>query len=164
MANTLHARLLALAQRDGWNVGGWKSGIEKRLRMKPWWGDEAEDFLYALRGTSCIPDAWRVCVEGPRQGWGYPVLVMEVLEVEVSHQLSKAKISAYARLAADADCFYDLEFRLFRLDRFGFLLLVLGGQGDQPQPRLIASEAEVVSACSDIPLDRVVGKAEGEAG
>jgi hypothetical protein len=36
----------------------------------------------------CLPDAWRIKVEGLKEGWLRRILVLEFLEVEVSPKTS----------------------------------------------------------------------------
>lgn len=122
-AATLHNRLIDLACQHGWSRTGWKAAVRQRLAEDQWSG-EADDILDIVETTPCIPDAWRFKVEqeGEGPGWSYPVLVLELLEVEVTHPIDVNKLSLYERLWWAMDATSDLHLRIFRMDRYGFVL------------------------------------------
>jgi hypothetical protein len=126
--DTLHNRLVARAVReDDWQTGPWRSAVRRRFREPPWAGDGNEDpelvqdiidMVLRLRG---IPDAWRIRAEGKEAGWGHSVLVLEFLEVEVTHQVPHWKVAEYAALWWLLDATSKFHFRVFRIDRYGLM-------------------------------------------
>ena len=120
----LHDRLLAIASDHGWRTGPWKAAFRQMLRDDEWSAD-ADEVLEVLGIIRSIPDAWRIRVEGEEQGWGYDVLILELLEVEVTHPVSRLKLAAYEKLwwAMDATSLYHL--RVYRMDRYGNVLPLL---------------------------------------
>ncbi len=78
-----------------------------------------------LAEVTCVPDAWRLKVEGPEQGWGYLVLVLEFLEVEVTHHVDDRKLVQYNNLWWALDATDMFHFRVFRMDRYGIVTPLL---------------------------------------
>jgi hypothetical protein len=120
---TLHNSLIDLACQHGWNRTGWKAAARNRLSEEPW-KEEAEIILDIIEATPCIPDAWRFRLEqeGEGPGWSYPVLVLELLEVEVTHPIDENKLQLYERLWWNMDGTSYLHLRVFRMDRYGNVL------------------------------------------
>ena len=73
--------------------------------------------LAALGGR--IPDAWRIVEEDSRHGWGYPVTVLELAEVCVTHFLSAAKWEQYAYLWMTGDSMDYIAVRIYGVDAMG---------------------------------------------
>jgi hypothetical protein len=123
---TLHIRLINAACRNGWRQYGWKAAMRTYLCQAPWRA-EAEDSLEVIQEMPCIPDAWRVRIEkeGEGPGWSYEVLVVELLEVEVTHPVDQNKFSYYERLWWAMDDSALLHLRVYRMDRYGFVLPLL---------------------------------------
>lgn len=122
-----HKALIRLAcELGGWQVGNWRKGVVRELKAKrpkgvrPW-RREIEETVEIVERTPYVPDAWRVRREGRRDGWGYGVAVIELLEVEVTHCLSAEKESSYLNLWMDADASDYLDFRVWRMNRNGFV-------------------------------------------
>ncbi len=122
-ADTLHNRLIDFACEHGWQRTGWKAAVRKELSKEPW-SEEASDTLELIESMPCIPDAWRIRIEqeGEGPGWSYPVLVLELLEVEVTHPIDSVKLGYYEQLWWDFDGTSNLHLRIFRMDRYGFVL------------------------------------------
>lgn len=122
-ADTLHNRLIDVACQNGWSRDGWRAAVRARLKEEPWSSD-AEDVLGAVAEVSCVPDAWRIRVEHQGEGpeWNYDVLVVELLEVEVTNPIDQAKLVLYERLWWAMDGSSLIHFRVFRMDRYGFVL------------------------------------------
>jgi hypothetical protein len=121
---SLHEKLIALACQNGWSTGPWKAAFRRKLQSDEW-HHEAEGVLSVLRATRCIPDAWRIRVEGEDLGWGYDVLVLELLEVEVTHPVSREKIAQYENLWWAMDYTSAYHLRVHRMDRYGNVLPLL---------------------------------------
>lgn len=125
-SDTLHKRLIDVACRNGWVQRGWKAAIRKHINEEPWCWD-AEEVLDVVHEMPCIPDAWRVRIEKPGDGsrWNYDVLVLELLEVEVTNPIDPSKLRYYVDLwwAMDSSSLFHL--RVFRMDRYGFVLPLL---------------------------------------
>jgi hypothetical protein len=69
--------------------------------------------LECLEEARVVPDCWRVKIER----WNWPVLVIECLEVCVTHDLTKDKLDEYKNLWFDMDASERLHFRLYRMNR-----------------------------------------------
>jgi hypothetical protein len=122
-AATLHNKLIDLACDHGWVRTGWKAAARTKLLEEPW-REEAGVILDVIEATPCIPDAWRFRLEqeGEGAGWSYPVLVLELLEVEVTHPVDAQKLDFYERLWWNMDGTSFLHLRVFRMDRYGYVL------------------------------------------
>jgi hypothetical protein len=121
MPSELHEQLIEQARVEGWNKDRWKKAFLHRIKFD-WeydWYDENEDILEAINKSWCRPDAWRIVVEGPEHGWNFPLLILEFLEVEVSHQIDQSKKNAYIHLWFAFDDTQAFMLRVFRMDRFG---------------------------------------------
>jgi hypothetical protein len=118
---SMHERIIDDAcARDGWQRRGWRIAIAKAFDDPSWAGEYAEDVEPAewvwplFRDLSRVPDAWRIRFEGKEHGWGHPVMVIEFLEVEISHPMGERKEHDYIAIwsALDDTDFY--HFRVFR--------------------------------------------------
>src|SRR5258706_13473848 len=124
--NSLHNRLIAQACAADWNKGGWKKAIRETLLQPSWACDDADqvedvdEVGILFDRVKCVPDAWRIKVEGEctEAGWLHPVLVLEFLEVEVSHRIDDNKWAELTRFwfALDATGYFHL--RVYRMDQF----------------------------------------------
>ena len=123
--DTLHSRILAKALSEGWTAGAWRDAVRARFLEKPFAGDGSDDpelvqdIVDMVLETQAIPDAWRIQIEGASEGWLHPVMVLEFLEVEVTHHLSEEKMSQYETLWWSLDATEWFHFRCLRIDRFG---------------------------------------------
>jgi hypothetical protein len=124
MTDTLHEAIIERAcRRDGWHVGGWKKAFLAKCRANPSWcdevtGDLVQDLFAEFRQ---IPDAWRLVVEDehtPGMDWNHPVLVLELLEVEISHPMSLDKRRAYVGLWHRFDGSDHFHLRIYRAERY----------------------------------------------
>jgi hypothetical protein len=96
---TLHDQLILKAGEHGWKSGkGWKNDVRQRLSEKPWSEDYLGDVLDLINVMPCIPDAWRFVVESEPEGWSEEILVIQLLEVEVTNPVSQEKQKWYERL------------------------------------------------------------------
>ena len=123
-----HPELLQLARADGWStVFPWKRHFSDRaLAHAIAQGDrlEAEEIIGELTRFTRVPDAWRIV---PRQDPGCnPLLVLELLEIEVTSAVTSDKFLDYETLwwAFDATSYFEL--RVYRMDRFGLTSLLFG--------------------------------------
>lgn len=121
---TIHDQLIRKACDHGWSSGrGWKSSVCSHLQQVPWSEDAIADVLDVLEEMPCIPDAWRFLFEGKQEGWASDkILVIELLEVEVSNPVSNEKLEWYEHLWWAMDSTASLHLRIFRMDRFGYIL------------------------------------------
>lgn len=130
MPGELHQRLLQRAVDQGWEVGKWKAAFHRKAR-EPHWRHEYRadrDFQDIFKGAWPRPDAWRIIVEGPEtpgKDWGHEVLVLEFLEVEVTHFIGKEKQEAYEGLWWQFDGTSLFHFRVFQMDKYGTIRLYL---------------------------------------
>jgi hypothetical protein len=118
-------QLIRKACENGWQSGrGWKSSVRKYFQQEPWASsDTIEEILEIVNEIPCIPKAWRFRIEGKKEGWGTDrVLVLELLEVEVSNPVSDNKLDWYEHLWWAMDSSAMLHLRVFRMDRFGYVL------------------------------------------
>ena len=117
MIGDLHRALVARARAEGWQTGSWKDVLERRLRLQPWsrWD---RDFVHWIRPFRIIPDAFRFQVgrSDPDCDW---LLTTQLLEVEVTHQISPRKLAQYRDLWLHFDCASLLNLEVFQMDRFG---------------------------------------------
>ena len=136
--DTLHKRILANARYQGWETGGgWKKAFQTKCRDDETWQGEFETDTddtghYELfDDVRCIPDGWRLKVEGPEtptpngDPWPYPVLVLEFLEVEISHPMPLEKRDQYMDLWWLMDGTSCFHFRVYRAERYGPIVLWL---------------------------------------
>jgi hypothetical protein len=123
--DTLHDRIVEKACRDdGWQTGDWRRAFLALCREHPAWQgeieDDGDDGLFA--GVTIRPDAWRLCKEGPEtprdDPWSYDVLVLEFLEVEITHPMSLDKRRAYVNLWWRFDASNCFHFRVYRAERY----------------------------------------------
>jgi hypothetical protein len=84
---------------------------------------ELTDYAEAIRDTTVNPDAWRIVVEGAGpfidETWSYPVLVLEFLEVEVTHGIGNDKMNKYRNLWWAFDASSSFHMRVYHMDKFG---------------------------------------------
>jgi hypothetical protein len=120
----LHDRLIDVACRNGWNRRGWKKAVRQLLGRPPWGGDESGEVIEFVDEVSCRPDAWRIKIEGEGEGsgWSYDVCVIELLEVEVTHPIDLEKLEMYEQLWWRLDGTSRFHLRVFRMDRYGFVV------------------------------------------
>ena len=95
------------------------------------WELEDTEWQYVLRYLDRrIPDAWRIVEEGADHGWAYPVTVLELLEVVVSHSLTPAKRVDYARLWMAGDCCERVAVRVLGMDPMGYVFPMMATVDD----------------------------------
>lgn len=117
---------------DGWRPGRqFIDSLDELLTMPPWLTDGDRQFFpvnaglaLAVRRMGFIPDAFRLRVEEPPR-WGWPVLAVEVAEVEVSNPVGYEKLRKYECIFDLFDATDRLHFRAFTFD--GAWLHVLVG-------------------------------------
>src|SRR6185295_2646526 len=92
--DTLHEALIdQLCRTDGWQRGPWKLAFLTKCKEHPHWAGEVAEGAYdEIWGglPRLIPDAFRLVVEGPQTpgvSWGGDTLILEFLEVEISHPI-----------------------------------------------------------------------------
>lgn len=139
----LHDLLIQRAcDTDGWTrltrKTPWREPFVTACRDNDeWWGEiaggideETGEFVESelttvFRSFSVLPDAWRLRHETPEtpntSRWGYDVLVLEFLEVEVDHGITDAKLNAYLDLWWAFDASSSFCMRVFHMDRFGIV-------------------------------------------
>lgn len=128
MGQELHSFIVRRECREnGWQRGNWKTGFAKAAKANEEFADEfieSEDNGDQIWGDIpiLIPDAWRIAFEGPEtegKNWGCPVLVLEFLEVEVSHPIDYDKHHNYVHLWWRFDGTSCFHFRVYRIGRYG---------------------------------------------
>lgn len=134
--NTLHEKIIDRACRDeGWKRGNWKVALRAKLREEPW-VHEAEEMLGDILEIRRTPDAYRIIVEGPsddqdfkpdviNEEWGYSVLVLEFLEVEIGHPMPLEKRRDYTGLWWRFDASDLCHLRVYIAERYGPIKLWL---------------------------------------
>lgn len=131
---TKHQELVAQLLNAGWTEPReWRKAVRAVAATEPWCGDggtEAEDVSKILADCRVTPDAWRLVVEGPDEGWCYPVIVLEVAEAVVRHDLDAGKLAIYEEMWMNLDALDHWYLRLWRVDLSGTLTLI--------EPRFIA--------------------------
>jgi hypothetical protein len=122
-SNSLHNRLIDVACENGWTRTGWKAAVRRTLSRPPWDGEGGEIIEY-VNAMPCTPDAWRFRLEGAGDGpgWCYEVLVLELLEVEVTNPIDIHKLQQYEKLWWQMDGSSCFHLRVFRMDRYGFVV------------------------------------------
>jgi len=115
----LHRSLVETARRQGWQTGSWKDALARRLRLQPW-AEYDSAFVSAVRHVRVIPDAFRFRVDQADRNHDW-LLWIDLLEVEVTHRVSAAKLALYRELWFDVDCSARLELEVFQMDRFGII-------------------------------------------
>lgn len=128
MGQELHTFIVRRECRnDGWQTGNWKTGFAKAAKGNDQFAGEFEESEDNGNGIwdgmpILIPDAWRVVVEGPEtegKHWGGPVMVLEFLEVEISHPIPFDKHRNYVHLWWRFDGTSCFHFRVYRIGRYG---------------------------------------------
>lgn len=129
MEDTIHNRIIARARRDGWQRGPWKPVFLKKCREREAWREEIEaetddDGICELfDGFRSVPDAWRLVAEDEttQNGslWCHPVLVLEFLEVEITHPMPLHKRDEYTKLWWAMDGTDSFHLRVYRAERYG---------------------------------------------
>jgi hypothetical protein len=123
---TLHNQLIRKACENGWKKEkGWKASFRKHLRQRLDIDveDDIEAIIEIINEMPCIPDAWRFRVEGKKEGWGIDeILVIELLEVEVTSPVSDEKLAWYESLWWAMDSSSSFHLRVFRMDQYGYVL------------------------------------------
>jgi len=127
---TLHERIVKKACKDGWQRGNWRKPFLATCGNNPMWQGEIEssDGRALIADMTMHPDAWRLIVEGPdtpEKEWGYPVLVLEFLEVEITHPMPLLKREDYRQLWRRFDATSCFHFRVYRSDRYVPMMLWL---------------------------------------
>jgi hypothetical protein len=107
------------ATKKGWRTEPWKAAVQERLRLQPWFDEADEEILPAIATCPLFPDAWRFVIERLAPGC-HLVLVLEFLEVEVTHYVTEHKWGWYAALWEMFDQTGRLEFRVVLMDRGGY--------------------------------------------
>lgn len=119
--SNLHEQLVDQAVKQGWHRVGWRKAFKARLATLPWTGD-AKDVAEIIDQVAVVPDAWRVVHEGPitsGRRWGCSIVVLEFLEVDVTHCANQDKWAEYQDLWWQFDGTGHFQFRAFRMDRYG---------------------------------------------
>lgn len=123
--DTLHEALIdKFCRHDGWQRGSWKPAFLKKAQEDPFWaGELAEGGEDELLGglPRVIPDAFRFVVEGPdtpNADWGYKVLILEFLEVEIGHPIPLNKRRALIKYWWRFDASSSFHFRVYRATRY----------------------------------------------
>lgn len=134
MGQELHSFIIRReCKNNGWQTGTWKAGFAKAAKAdERFEGEfvESEDNGNEIWGgiPTLIPDAWRIVIEGPETegaDWGCPVMVLEFLEVEISHPIPYDKHRNYAHLWWRFDATGCFHFRVYRIGRYGDAVLWL---------------------------------------
>lgn len=128
MVGELHEQIIDRAASDGWKRGNWKKPLQRALRKDPWIS-EAEDIIIDISFIRRNPDAFRIVVEQPGDTtpWLHPVLVLEFLEVEITHQLPPEKRDDYTELWVLFDASNMCAFRVYTARADGVIKLWLDG-------------------------------------
>lgn len=123
----LHKHLIEEELKNGWRTGKWRVPFLQMLDADPW-KRASDPFLVShINKFSFIPDLWRITVEGEKNGWGHDVLVVEFLEVEVTSPVTPEKCKAYQGLYWTFDGTEAFHLRVFRKDRWGYILPLVTG-------------------------------------
>jgi hypothetical protein len=130
MSSARHEALITqLCQQDGWMRGlGWKLAVGRKVMEAPFHGEEGEDgrmLAQVFKGSRFNPDAYRLKVEDEREGWGHPVLVVELAEIVVSHDIPPNKLDVIEKLWWACDATEYVHLRLHVMDRYGRMDLVM---------------------------------------
>lgn len=126
-SGALHKFLIDEARKDGWQSGNWRAAFFDWLRIPPWEG-ASDPFLVAyVQSFPLLPDLWRIRIEGEAKGWEYTALVVEFLEVEVTSPVTPKKCKAYQDLYWAFDDTASFDLRVFRKDRWGYILPLVTG-------------------------------------
>lgn len=128
MGQEIHSFIIRRECRNsGWQTGRWKEGFAKAAKSDDRFAgefEESEDNGDGIWGgiPILVPDAWRVVVEDentPGKDWSYPILVLEFLEVEITHPIPVAKRRNYVNLWWRFDGTSCFHFRVYHIGRYG---------------------------------------------
>lgn len=115
-----HRALIAELVANGWRTRGWRADILKRMAMRPWCGEDwmdYEEIRDRLPGVRITPDAFRISLLPQRD---YPaLLVLDMVEVVVTHGLTKNKTAHYLNLWWDFDGSDRCHLRVWTVDVYG---------------------------------------------
>lgn len=120
----LHEQLIQGLCTQGWQTGNWRPALRKAAQANAFWKSEIADreTIEVLKLSTEHPDAWRFVTEGEDTGrWSYDVLVIEFMEVEISHPVSAEKAQGYIDLCRLLDGTAFFHFRAFRMDKYGVI-------------------------------------------
>lgn len=132
MRDSIHNRIITSALRQGWQTGNWREAFIKKCKENPdWYTSLTEDETdpdtpggignILWHGFNGRPDAWRIVVEGD-------LLVMEFLEVEVTHPMPLHKRDAYIWMWWRFDGTDYFHMRGYRADRYGPIVVWLDAE------------------------------------
>lgn len=115
----LHQNLIDHACRtQGWtNAKAWRKAFLRKCQDNPEWASEMRgtEVREVLDECSFNPDAWKLTVENR------DTLVLEFLEVDVSHAVTPAKHAIYTSLWWAFDSSSSFVLRVYMMDRFGII-------------------------------------------
>lgn len=124
-----HERLIEQAAAQGWAkstaASNWRAGFRRATRERYWRDRAGEDVQEIIDLVAARPDAWRITIEGPETPdaeWSHPVMVLEFLEVEVTNRINEDKRDHYRDIWGMFDGTDFFHFRVWRMDRFGYIL------------------------------------------
>lgn len=130
MPSERHEDLIDRLVERGWSRGkGWREAVREKVAEEPFCGLEGAEVLEL---TTCIdrlaanPDAYRLKVEGPAEGWGEPqILVIEVAEIVVTHDVPGDTLADYEAFWWACDASSYVHFRLYIVNRYAEMRCVL---------------------------------------
>lgn len=117
-----HDEVCARLHRAGFLLDDFAGRVSAAIHDPRWRndGDPLEDgsgchdeLIERIATCRLRPDAFRVRVEGPENGWGHRVLAIDVIEVVHSNPPSQAKAEYYENLWWEADSSHTLSFRFW---------------------------------------------------
>lgn len=127
--STLHTHIIDWAcKKHGWHRGNWRKALAEKCKENPYWQSALEVDAEIFETISRHPDAWRIVTEGPKTPgvkWNYDVLVLEFLEVEISHPMPLDKRQDYVDWWWQFDGTDFFHFRVYRVERYGEIKLYL---------------------------------------
>lgn len=113
----------------GWETARFAASTEAFLAEHPELdAQDGEELVDSIRVIGLRPDAWRFVIEGPDQGWGHLVLVVECAEVTVTNGLTEDKLARYTELWSCCDYSEYTALRLVEFDQFGYERIRLGDE------------------------------------
>lgn len=114
----LYPDRLAEAHASGWRSDKWKGPLFRRIVELPWMSDGPA--LYDIVSESCcVPDAWRLSIEGSLFGDEPETLVLEFLIINLTDTVVEDRLVPYEALWWSFEGAERMHFRVLCMDRFG---------------------------------------------
>lgn len=121
--NSLHQNYVDKFLQANWNNMRIRKNLLKLTKTSFWKEEDfIEDYIEEIKEFSKVPDAWRVVQEN----WGNrKVMVLECVEVTISHDLSMNKLISYENLWWAFDDSETMHLRVYKVNKDGIIYSII---------------------------------------